>query len=40
MSMFIGTLEPFMDDVHVLKNESSTKLSSDAITVKFVPKIL
>jgi len=40
MSMFMGTLEPFMDGVHVLENESSTVLSSAAITVKFVPKIL
>ena len=38
--MFMGTLEPFMDDVHVLENESSTILSSAAITEKFVPTIL
>jgi len=40
MSMFMGTLEPLMDDVHVLENESSTIFSSAAITEKFVPKIL
>lgn len=40
MSMFMGTFEPCIEDVHVLKNETSTKFSSNAITEKFVPWIL
>ena len=38
--MFMGTLEPFMEAVHVLKNEISTIFSFAAMTEKSVPRIL
>jgi len=36
----MGTFLPLMEDVHNLENETSTILSSAAITEKFVPWIL
>ena len=38
--MLTGTFEPFIEEVHVLKNETSTRFFSSAITEKFVPSIL
>lgn len=38
--MFMGTLEPLMEDAHVLKNESSTIFSSAAMIEKIVPAVL
>jgi len=40
MSMFMGTFVPLMEDVHDLKNETSTIFSVAAITENFVPWIL
>jgi len=36
----MGTLEPFMEAVHVLENETSTMFSFATMTEKFVPTTL